>query len=82
MVTPDHTTSYILTTRHDGGGCVDKDTVVVKASIIDSSLRLAGSPKYCSDSGDSAVLHVQPTAMELTILHTGLPKPDLIMPAW
>jgi gliding motility-associated-like protein len=59
---PDITTSYILTARHDGGGCVDKDTVHVKASIIDSSLRLVGSPKYCSDSGDSAILHVQPTA--------------------
>jgi gliding motility-associated-like protein len=61
LAAPDKTTSYILTTNHDGGGCISEDTVVVTASIIDSSLRLTGSPMYCSTSGDSAVLHVQPT---------------------
>ena len=58
---PDKTTSYILTTNHDGGGCISNDTVVVKASVIDSSMRLSGSALYCSDSGDSAILHLQPT---------------------
>lgn len=61
IATPDKTTSYILTTNHDGGGCINQDTVVVTASIIDSSLRLTGSPMFCSDSEDSAILHVQPT---------------------
>ncbi|MEP6584770.1 MAG: gliding motility-associated C-terminal domain-containing protein [Ginsengibacter sp.] len=61
VAAPDHTTTYILTTSHDGGGCVNKDTVVVKASIIDSVLRLSGKPAFCSDSNDSAVLHVKPT---------------------
>lgn len=57
---PDKTTAYVLTTNHDGGGCVNKDTVVVTASIIDSSLYLSGKANYCSDSNDSAVLHVSP----------------------
>lgn len=61
LAAPGRTTSYVLTTNHDGGGCVDLDTVIVRASIIDSSLRLTGSAMYCSDTGDSAVLHVQPT---------------------
>ena len=58
---PDRTTDYILKTNHDGGGCINYDTVRVIASIIDSSLRLTGDAMYCSDSGDSAVLHVNPT---------------------
>jgi gliding motility-associated-like protein len=61
LAAPDKTTSYILTTNHDGGGCISNDTVVVTASIIDSSLRLSGKAMYCSASADSAVLHVQPT---------------------
>jgi gliding motility-associated-like protein len=61
MAAPDITTAYVLTTNHDGGGCSDKDTIVVKASIIDSSLQLIGSAMYCSDSGDSSILKVKPT---------------------
>jgi len=60
LATPDVTTMYVLTTSHDGGGCIDKDTVVVTASIIDNTLQLKGKEMYCSDSGDSAVLGVQP----------------------
>ncbi|MBC7946847.1 MAG: PKD domain-containing protein [Chitinophagaceae bacterium] len=58
---PDITTSYILTTNHDGGGCVDKDTVIIRAAVIDDSLQLTGKDVYCIGSGDSAVLNVQPT---------------------
>ena len=61
LASPDKTTSYVLTTNHDGGGCISTDTVVVTASIIDSSSRLTGSAKFCSVSNDSAILHVQPT---------------------
>lgn len=56
---PDITTAYVLTTNHDGGGCVSTDTVIVSASIIDSSLQLIGSAMYCTDSGDSAILRVE-----------------------
>ena len=59
LASPLSTTSYILTTSHDGGGCVNKDTVVVTASIIDTSLQLIGKDMYCADSGDSAILKGQ-----------------------
>ena len=58
LAAPAKTTKYILTTNHDGGGCINKDTVVVTASIIDSSLQLLGSAMFCSSSGDSAILRV------------------------
>jgi len=58
---PDTTTTYILTTRHDGGGCVNSDTVVVKASVISNSMQLIGKALYCLGSGDSTILIVQPT---------------------
>jgi gliding motility-associated-like protein len=61
LAAPDNTTSYILRTSHDGSGCIDTDTVVVRASIIDNSLQLTGKAMYCSHSGDSAILRVQPT---------------------
>ncbi|MGZ5220166.1 MAG: T9SS type B sorting domain-containing protein [Chitinophagaceae bacterium] len=61
LAAPAINTAYILTTSSEGGGCIDTDTVFVRASIIDTSLQLIGSPMYCSDSGDSAILRVKPT---------------------
>jgi hypothetical protein len=60
LASPNATTSYILATRHDGGGCLHSDTVIVTASIIDNSMHLTGSAAFCSDSEDSAILHVLP----------------------
>ncbi len=54
-------TQYELTVRSLGGGCIDRDIVLVKASIIDSSLLLTGKSLFCINTGDSAVLTVQPT---------------------
>lgn len=61
IVTPDATSSYVLTTRSAGGGCADVDTILVTASIIDNTMQLTGKAAYCIDSGDSAVLRVKPT---------------------
>ena len=61
LANPDNTTAYVLTVRHDGGGCRVTDTVVIKASAIDSSLQLIGKAVYCEDMGDSSVLKVLPT---------------------
>jgi len=61
IATPDVTTSYIVSTRHDGGGCLNTDTVLVKASIIDSSMTLIGKAMYCLGNNDSAILQVKPT---------------------
>ena len=69
---PAVTTTYILTTSSAGGGCPDTDTVVVGASIIDTSIRVAGKLAYCITSGDSTVLYVQPTE-RIQWLKDGLP---------
>ncbi len=58
---PSVTTQYILTVQSLGGGCINTDTVIVKASLVDTTLLLDGKPLFCITSGDSAVLRVQPT---------------------
>lgn len=58
---PDTTTTYVVTTRHDGGGCINTDTVLVTAAVIDNSLELIGHAVYCIGSGDSSILRVHPT---------------------
>ena len=58
---PSITTKYRLDTRSIGGGCRTFDSVLVTASIIDTSVTFLGKPFYCITSGDSSVLVVQPT---------------------
>ncbi|MEP6595397.1 MAG: T9SS type B sorting domain-containing protein [Ginsengibacter sp.] len=58
---PSTTTAYIVTTSSIGGGCITTDTVIVRSSIIDSSLRLIGKPAFCIGNGDSAILKISPT---------------------
>ena len=58
---PRVTTEYVLTTTNFGGGCSAKDTVIVTASIIDTTLTLLGKDAYCVGSGDSTVLLLPPT---------------------
>ena len=58
---PDTTTSYVLTVNSVGGGCAVSDTVIVTASVIDTSLEVIGKNVFCIDNGDSAVLKVYPT---------------------
>lgn len=60
FASPKTTTTYTLTIRHDGGGCVDIDSVVVRRPSISDSLELTGKPAFCIDNNDSAVLHVSP----------------------
>ncbi len=57
---PDVTTTYYLTARSNGGGCLTSDSVIVKASLVDNSIELLGKAAYCIGSGDSSVLVVQP----------------------
>ena len=57
---PDNTTTYVLTTNHDGGGCIVFDTVIVKAAALSNVLTLLGKDRFCIGSGDSAVLKVKP----------------------
>ncbi|MEO6070169.1 MAG: T9SS type B sorting domain-containing protein [Chitinophagaceae bacterium] len=58
---PTTNTTYILNTRHDGGGCLSTDTVLVKSAPIDSSLELIGLDLYCIGFSDSARLRVKPS---------------------
>jgi len=58
VASPDTTTTYVLSARHDGGGCFSTDTVTVKAAILDNTLQVIGSPSWCIGSGDSTVLQV------------------------
>lgn len=60
LANPDVTTTYVLAARHDGGGCLNTDTVVVRASVVNNSLQVIGKLMYCVGSGDSAVLVVHP----------------------
>ena len=60
LVNPAVTTTYILTAKSGGGGCIDTDTVVVVADNIDNSMEVMGSLLYCIDSEDSTVLRVLP----------------------
>ena len=59
---PATTTKYVVETRHDGGGCVDTDTVLVTSTAVDTTLQLLGKSMYCIGNGDSAVLRVNPTS--------------------
>lgn len=58
--TPLISTVYELTVRSTGGGCLNRDYVTVNPSFVDSSLQLLGKSQFCVNSGDSAVLVVQP----------------------
>lgn len=60
VATPSATTHYVLTTRSQGGGCANNDTVLVVASIIDTTISVLGKEAFCVTSGDSAVLSIQP----------------------
>jgi gliding motility-associated-like protein len=57
---PAQTTTYTLTSRSYGGGCMAKDEVVVRPVVVDNSISLLGKEMYCVGYGDSAVLKVVP----------------------
>lgn len=57
---PDVTTEYVLTVRHNGGGCLTTDTVTVNAARLYDSLQVLGKANWCIGSGDSTVLQVFP----------------------
>lgn len=58
FATPDTTTKYILSIRHDGGGCRSTDTVIVKAAKLYDSLIVIGKKEWCIGNGDSTLLKV------------------------
>ena len=60
LASPDVTTDYVLTVRHNGGGCLSSDTVTVRAAKLYDSLQVLGKLNWCIGSGDSTVLQVLP----------------------
>lgn len=60
VATPAITTQYVVTTTNAGGGCATKDTVLVTASQLDSSLQQFGPSVLCPDGVTSILLQVQP----------------------
>ena len=60
IASPVITTTYVVQTNNTGGGCKTYDTVVVLASVIDTSIQLIGKASFCLDNKDSAVLKVKP----------------------
>ncbi len=60
LAAPATTTAYIVQTNNAGGGCKTFDTVIIRASYLDTSMQLIGKAKFCIDNGDSALLKVQP----------------------
>ncbi len=57
---PFSTTTYTLTASSLGGGCIDTDDVLVRKSIVDSTLQINGKLAFCEGFGDSCVLQVSP----------------------
>ena len=53
-------TRYILSVRHDGGGCLTNDTVNINVTNYDTTLLLAGPVSHCSVTGQSVILTVNP----------------------
>ncbi|HMK02833.1 MAG TPA: PKD domain-containing protein [Ferruginibacter sp.] len=60
IATPSVSTQYIVTTAHEGGGCISKDTVIVSASVLNNSLEVTGPTSGCIDGSQPTVLKVLP----------------------
>jgi gliding motility-associated-like protein len=60
LASPDVNTTYYLTVKHNGGGCVSMDTVTVNAVILSDSLEVDGKLDWCIGNPDSTVLRVLP----------------------
>ncbi|MEQ1554336.1 MAG: PKD domain-containing protein [Ferruginibacter sp.] len=58
IATPDTTTTYVVTARSIGGGCIHIDSVVVKAALVNNNIKIIGKDSYCIGSGDSTILKV------------------------
>lgn len=71
-------TTYILSARSSGGGCLDTDTVFVQADNIDNSMGVTGKTLYCIDSGDSTILRVLTTVDSIQWYRNNSPLPGAI----
>ncbi len=54
------TTTYELTVMTPTGGCIKRDTVVVRSDVLDPTLTMTGDSTFCSASGQQTILKVNP----------------------
>lgn len=60
IATPSVTTTYVLTVRNSGGGCLTTDTVIVEAAVLDVTLKVTGPLTGCILPSNPTVLKVNP----------------------
>ena len=60
IATPSVTTQYVLTVRNFGGGCLTTDTVIVKAAVLDTTLKVTGFLTGCITPSNPTILKVNP----------------------
>ncbi len=58
LAAPNTNTTYTLTVRSLGGGCLDTDSVRVSVFNSDTSVTLVGKDYFCAINNDSAILYV------------------------
>lgn len=58
IATPSVTTTYVLTVRNFGGGCLTTDTVTVKAAVLDTTVTVTGFLTGCITPANPTVLKV------------------------
>jgi gliding motility-associated-like protein len=59
IATPAVTTQYVVTTSHEGGGCISTDTVIVSAAVLSNALTVTGPTSGCTDGAQPTILQVQ-----------------------
>ena len=74
IATPSVTTQYVVTTSHEGGGCISTDTVIVKAAVLDNSLQITGPVTGCITAANPSLLKVN-TADSIQWYRNGNPIP-------
>ena len=67
-------TTYILTVKHNGGGCVTMDTVNINIVTYDSSMTVTGPIAQCASSGQMVILTVH-TADSIQWYRNGIAIP-------
>lgn len=60
IASPSSTTQYVLTVTNAGGGCLTRDTVMVRAAVLDDSLEIIGPTAGCIDMNSPTILKVLP----------------------
>ncbi|MBL7703207.1 MAG: PKD domain-containing protein [Ferruginibacter sp.] len=59
IATPSVTTTYVLTVRNFGGGCLTTDTVTVKAAVLDTTVNVLGPLVGCITPSNPTILKVK-----------------------